>query len=88
MPHRNAKRKPARTVAGLLGVGLDGAGGHTRLTRTDHMVLVGGSAATHDRMQETAVRFAEGLEKRGKTLKDASVAEVADLLRAAHEKSR
>ena len=88
MPHRDAKQKRAVRVVGILGVGLDGEGGHTRVTRTDHMVLVGGSAETHDRMQETAIRFAEGLEKRGKALKDASVREVADLLRAAHEKAR
>jgi hypothetical protein len=88
MPHRNAKRKRPATVAGILGVGLDTDDGHRRITRTDHMILVGGSEATHGRMQETAIRFAEGLEKRGKTLKQVSVAEVADLLRAAHERSR
>src|SRR5262245_6090007 len=87
MPHRNTKRKRPVRVAGILGVGLDSEDGHTRITRTDHMVLVGGSAETHDRMQETAIRFAEGLEKRGKAMKDASVREVADLLRAAHEKA-
>ena len=52
------------------------------------MVLVGGSEETHERMQETAIRFAEGLEKRGKTLNDVSVREVADLIRTAHEKAR
>jgi len=88
MPRRNTKRKRTGTAAGILGVGLDGDDGHRRLTRTDHMVLLGGSETTHERMQETAIRFAEGLEKRGKTLKDASVKEVADLLRAAHEKTR
>jgi hypothetical protein len=88
MPRQNTKGKRTRTVAGILGVGLDGDDGHRRISRTDHMVLVGGSEATHERMQETAVRFAEGLEKRGKTLTDASVKEVADLLRAAHDRSR
>jgi hypothetical protein len=38
-------------------------------------------------MQETAIRFAEGLEKRGKKLAEASLPEVLDLLRAAREKS-
>jgi hypothetical protein len=80
-------RRPKKTVAGILGVGLDGEDGHKRITRTDEMVLVGGSAETHERMQETAIRFSEGLEKRGKTLKDASMKEVADLLRAAHDKT-
>ncbi len=78
---------PEPTVAGILGVGLDGDG-QKRVTRTDEMVLVGGSRETHERMQETAIRFAEGLEKRGKSLPEASVREVIDLLREAREKTR
>ena len=75
-------------VRGILGVGFDGTDGQKRVTRTEEMVLVGGSQETHERMQETAVRFAEGLEKRGKKLPEASVGEVLDLLREAHEKAR
>jgi len=82
------KKDGSGKVAGVLGVGLDGTDGQTRVTRTDEMVLVGGSKETHERMQETAIRFAEGLEKRGKTLPEADVREVFDLLREAHEKSR
>lgn len=74
-------------VAGVLGVGLDGTDGHTRVTRTEEMVLVGGSAETHERMQETAIKFAENLEKRGKALGEASVREVFDLLRDAAERT-
>jgi hypothetical protein len=84
MPKKRPRRK--KTVTGVLGVGLDGDDGHKRITRTEQMVLVGGSEETHGRMQETAIRFAEGLEKRGKTLTEVSVKEVADLLRAAHDK--
>lgn len=87
-----AKKKPAKTktkpaVAGILGVGLDAEDGQKRVTRTEEMVLVGGSADTHERMQETAIKFGEGLEKRGKTLPEASVREVIDLLRDAIEKT-
>jgi hypothetical protein len=74
-------------VLGLLGVGLDGADGHRRLTRTDEFLLVGGSKETHERMQETAIKFEEGLERRGKALAEAEVAEVVDLLHQAHEKA-
>jgi hypothetical protein len=74
-------------VAGVVGVGLDGEDGHKRVTRTEEMVLVGGSAETHEKMQETAIRFSENLEKRGKTLREASACEVIDLLRAAIEKT-
>src|SRR5262245_50507238 len=62
--------KPEATVAGVLGVGLDGDDGHKRVTRTEEMVLVGGSAETNERMQETAIRLAEALEKRSTRLQD------------------
>jgi hypothetical protein len=80
-----AKRRPAkREVIGLLGVALDGDG-HRRLTTTDHFILVGGSADTHQRMQDAAIRFNESLERRGKHLKDTEPSEIAELLREAHE---
>ena len=87
MPRKPARRKKEPTVEGVLGVGLDGTDGQKRITRTPEMVLVGGSRETHERMQEVAIRFGEELEKRGKTLPEASVREVIDLIRQAHEKS-
>ena len=89
MARKKSKRSkpPEATVSGVLGVGLDGADGHTRVTRTEEMTLVGGSEETHEKMQETAIRFGENLEKRGKTLQEASVREVLDLLRDAIEKT-
>ncbi len=88
MPKKSSRRKAEPKVDGILGVGLDAADGHKRITKTEEMVLVGGSAETHERMQETAIRFSEGLEKRGKALPEASVREVIDLLRDAIEQSR
>ncbi len=72
-------------IVGFLGVGLDNKDGHKRLTRTENFLLVGGSAETHERMQDTAIRFGEALEKRGKTLQEASQEEALDLLREALE---
>ncbi len=68
-------------IAGFLGLGLDGQDGHQRLTRSDNFLLVGGSAETHEQMQDTAIRFGEELKKRGKTLEEASPEEALDLLR-------
>lgn len=85
-PQRRKKAEPK--VEAVLGVGLDGTDGHARVTRTEEMVVVGGSAETHERMQETAIKFGENLEKRGKTIQEASVREVIDLLREAIEKTR
>jgi hypothetical protein len=72
-----------KRIVGFLGVGLDNQDGHQRLTRSDHFVLVGGSAETHERMQDTAIRFDEALERRGKALQETSPEEALDLLREA-----
>jgi hypothetical protein len=74
-----------REILGFLGVGLDGKDEHQRLTRSEHFVLVGGSAETHERLQETAVHFEEALRMRGKPLRDTSAAEALDLLRESLE---
>lgn len=88
MPRKKPKKKKTGpTVAGVLGVGLDCDDGHKRITRTEEMVLVGGSAETHERMQETAIRFAEELEKRGKRLQDTKAGEALEMLRDAIEKT-
>jgi hypothetical protein len=74
-------------VVGFLGVGLDNRDEHQRLTKSEHFLLVGGSAETHEQMQDTAIRFGESLEKTGKTLEEASLREILDLLFEAREKS-
>ena len=88
MPKKSTRKKGEPTVQGVLGVGLDGEDGQTRVTRTEEMVLFGGSRETHERMQQTAVRFSEALEKRGKKLPEVSAREAIDLLREAHERTR
>ncbi len=82
-----AKRKGSDESkrAGLLGVGLDNDDGHTRLTKAENFVLYGGSAETHGRMQETAIKVNEELKRRGKRLEDCSVGEVRDLLHDASQ---
>jgi hypothetical protein len=78
------KTKPKKVeLVGFLGVGLDNEDGHERVTRNDNFFLVGGSAETHEQMQDVSIRFNEGLEERGKRLKDAELQEVLDLLREA-----
>jgi hypothetical protein len=74
-----------RQVVGFLGVGLDNKDGHQRLTQSEHFVLVGGSEKTHEHMQDTAIRFADALNKRGKRLGDASVEEVIEILHESAE---
>jgi hypothetical protein len=78
----NARQKK-REVLGFLGVGLDNQDGHQRLTRTENFLLVGGSAETHEQMQDVSVRFNESLKRRGKRLPETTVEEVVDLLHEA-----
>jgi len=70
-----------REVLGFVGVGLDNQDGEHRLTRSQHFLLVGGSAETHERMQDTAIRFDEKLKKTGKPLHDTEPEQALDLLR-------
>jgi hypothetical protein len=80
---RSNETSRERKLLGILGVGLDNSDGQQRLTRADNFLLVGGSAETHERMQDAAIYFNEALERRGKTLPETSAAEAADLLREA-----
>jgi len=87
MPGKPSKRKkPQQRVEGILGVGLDSTDGQTRVTRTEEMVLVGGSHETHEQMQEHAIRFGEALEKRGKKLPEIPVRDVVKMLLEVREK--
>jgi hypothetical protein len=81
---KKKKRPPEQPeLVGFLGVGLDNKDGHQRLTRSEYFVLVGGSEETHGRMQDTAIKFGEKLEQRGKTLREVAPEEALDLLRNA-----
>ena len=72
-----AKRKPKE--AALLGIGLDGQDGMTRLTRGKNFVLCGGSEQTHSLMQETAIKINEHLDSRGKRLEEITPRELHDI---------
>jgi hypothetical protein len=82
---KRKKQADESKLVGFLGVGLDGKDEHTRLTRSEHFVLVGGSSETHERLQDTAIRFGEELQKKGKSLQETSDEEALDLLRKALE---
>jgi hypothetical protein len=73
--------KKQRAQAALLGLGLDADDGQKRLTRGKNFVLFGGSQETHARMQETAIKINEHLDRRGKQLADVSPREMIDIYR-------
>ncbi|GIW80923.1 MAG: hypothetical protein KatS3mg105_2730 [Gemmatales bacterium] len=79
----SGKQQDGSQVVGFLGVGLDNQDGEYRLTRNEHFLLVGGSKETHERMQETSIRFNQALQKSGRTLSETPVDEIIDMLRDA-----
>jgi hypothetical protein len=74
------KKRNDKRVIGFLGVGLDNEDGHQRLTKSEHFLLVGGSAETHERMQGTAIKFAEALRRTGTPLDQTPVDRVIELM--------
>jgi hypothetical protein len=77
---KSKRKREEPEVIGFLGVGLDNEDGHTRLTQSEHFLLVGGSEETHERLQDKAIRFSEALRRRGKTLQETPLDEVLELL--------
>jgi hypothetical protein len=81
------KVREEKRIIGFLGVGLDNKDEHSRITKSEHFLLVGGSEATHERMQDAAIRFAEELRRRGKPLHETPPDEVLEILHETHEES-
>jgi hypothetical protein len=79
------RKKSKPEVIGFIGVGLDNQDGQKRVTTSEHFLIVGGSEETHERMQDTVMRFDESLKRKGKTLGETSAEEAAELLRDAME---
>ncbi len=79
-PANRVLDKKTQKLAAFIGVGLDHEDGHTRLTRGKNFVLWGGSQETHARMQETAVKVNEQLDRQGKRLTDVTPREFCDIL--------
>lgn len=75
--------RSAKNEARLLGVGMDNRDGHTRVTKGENFLLVGGSEETHDRMTETAIRLNEALDQRGKQLAELSKEELVEIIHRA-----
>jgi hypothetical protein len=84
VPRKTKSPKPE--VVGLLGVGLDHADGHKRITQAEDILLIGGSEETHEKMQDVVIYFSESLDQRGKSLRDAEPQEVIDLLQKAMDR--
>lgn len=80
MNNRLNNKKNKKQKGMLLGVGLDNKDGHTRITKGEQFCLLGGSAETHEKMTETAIKFTEKVSNKGKQLHELSKEEFIDLL--------
>ena len=80
-PASAAAAKNEKKIQGVIGVGLDDDGGHHRVTKGPDFQLVGGSAETHERMQDLVMRMRETLKRQGKTIRDLNRREFEDLAR-------
>tara|TARA_B100001057_G_scaffold412779_1_gene429024 strand:+ start:119 stop:394 length:276 start_codon:yes stop_codon:yes gene_type:complete len=79
--HPDLPIKDPKIMAHLFGLGLDGSDGHKRITQADKFSIMGGSEQTHDKMTETLIKTVEDLSIKGKSLEEASMEEVSDLIR-------
>ncbi len=73
--------QPSQLNAHLIGVGLDHADGHKRITQAERFSIVGGSEETHGRMTETVLKTFETLDRRGKSLHSVEKQELADIIK-------
>lgn len=76
----NPKSKKPNAKAELLGIGFDNQDGHKRITSGEQFTLVGGSAETHERMTETAIKTFEELKRRDRRLESVEPQELAEIL--------
>jgi hypothetical protein len=80
---KKRKNNSPQAKAGLLGLGLDNEDGHKRITTGEQFAIVGGSAETHGRMTETAIKTFEELKGRGKHLHQVEPTELAEIIHRA-----
>ena len=65
----------------VLGLGFDGDDGDIRMTKGPNFRLFGGSQPTHERMQETCMRFNEELRRLGRSLDEIGPDEAREIIR-------
>ena len=78
--HPNFPYKDPKVMAHLFGLGLDCTDGHKRITQADKFSIFGGSQNTHDKMTETLFKTFEDLSLKGKSIENASMDEISDLI--------
>ena len=83
MKKKSSGKSARRRNAALLGLGLDNADGHKRITTGENFAILGGSAETHEKMTETVVKTFEELKRRRKRLASVEPKELAEIMHQA-----
>ncbi|MEJ6522747.1 MAG: hypothetical protein QNL65_01110 [Opitutales bacterium] len=78
--HPNLPYQDPKVMAHLFGLGLDCTDGHKRITQADKFSILGGSQNTHDKMTETLFKTFEDLSLKGKSIENATMDEISDLI--------
>ena len=78
--HPNLPYQDPKVMAHLFGLGLDCPDGHKRITQADKFSILGGSQNTHDKMTETLFKTFEDLSLKGKSIENATMDEISDLI--------
>ena len=78
--HPNLPYQDPKVMAHLFGLGLDCTDGHKRITQADKFSIMGGSQNTHDKMTETLFKTFEDLSLKGKSIENATMDEISDLI--------
>lgn len=66
------EEKPEEKRSILLGLGFDGEDGHTRVSRVESSVVIGGSHSTHEQLSDSVLSFQDVLSRYGRRLEDLS----------------
>lgn len=67
-----ADETPKEKQSILVGVGFDGEDGHTRVTRVESSLVLGGSQSTHAELSDNVLSFQDVLSRYGRRLEDLS----------------
>jgi len=62
----------------IIGIGLDGDS-HVRITKADHLTVLGGTKESHERMQEMGIKAVERIRRRGRHPSEMSRQELVDV---------
>lgn len=84
MPARKTKIRRKKGL--LVGVRVDKGDGHTRVSRGEDFVAVGGTKEGHEHLRETVAEISDEVKRRGRSLVEVRREELRELVERAIEK--